>query len=100
MQETLQQHVDCKVDVVRAHVVSEVDLGFGLTHSEHRLDMTHSDWNAADLRACVSDFGVESRHFLLVDLVQLWVHKPLSVHDVLLQDLLVYLIIRVCLLDR
>jgi len=62
--------------------------------------MTHSDWNATDLRACVSDFGIEGCHFLLVDLVQLWVHKPLSVHDVLLQYLLAYLIVRVCLLDR
>ena len=62
--------------------------------------MTHSDWDASDLRACVSDFGVEGCHFILVNLVELGVHKPLSVHYVLFQDLLANLIVGVCLLDR
>lgn len=33
LQKTLQQHLDCKVDVIRAYVVSEVDFSFCLTHS-------------------------------------------------------------------
>jgi hypothetical protein len=36
----------------------------------------------------------------LVNLVELGVHKPLSVHYVLFQDLLANLIVGVCLLDR
>lgn len=33
LQKTLEQHLDCKVNVIRANVVSEVDFSFCLTHS-------------------------------------------------------------------
>ena len=97
LQETLQHHVNCKVDIIRPNVVSEVDFSFCLTHSEYRLNMTHSNRNATDLLTCASYFGVEGCNFLLVNLVKLGVYKPLGVHNVLLQELLVDLIVGVCL---
>jgi len=59
--------------------------------------MTHSDRNATDLLACASYFCVEGCNFLLVNFVKLGVHKPLRVHNVLFEELLVDLIVGVCL---
>jgi len=59
--------------------------------------MTHSNRNATDLLTCASYFSVEGCNFLLVNLVKLGVYKPLGVHNVLLQELLVDLIVGVCL---
>jgi len=35
LEEALQHHVNCKVDIVGPDVVSEVDFSFCFTHSEH-----------------------------------------------------------------
>jgi hypothetical protein len=41
LEETLQQHVDSHIDVIRAYIVAQMHSSVSFRHSEHRLNMSH-----------------------------------------------------------
>ena len=47
-EEGLQEHTDSHVDVFGLDILSEMHLGMSFTHSDHRLNVPHSDGDSTN----------------------------------------------------
>jgi hypothetical protein len=67
LQEAFQQHIDGAVDIVRSHIVTQVNFSMRLRHSQNTLNVTDCDGNTSDDVGLSTDVRIELRHFLLVN---------------------------------
>lgn len=89
LQEAIKQHLNSIVNIIRPYVVSEMELGPGFTHSNHRLDVSDGNRNTTHKVGFTSDLSVELGDLVLVNFLQLWSNETLGVDQVLLEDFLV-----------
>ena len=88
LQEALKQHLDCHVHIGWPDIVSQMQLGKGLRHSDDGLDMPNCNRNTADGAWLTPDVCVELGDFILVDLWKFRFHVSLRVNQIFLEHLL------------
>jgi hypothetical protein len=86
--EGLDSSPDSEINIITSHKVAEVHLGASLGHPDHALQMTDGDWVRSSRERFTTQVGVETRHAILIELLQLGSDVVAGVHDILAQHVL------------